>query len=697
MVRRDHPRIFFNRDTWPQIEAAAHGAASDALARLVARCEGYPANPVCTGTELPPDPPGTSISLDSTPIPDIRDWGDAAAACALAWRFTKRAEFLEKTKAMLRANARGFDEAYANRRAVSWYAYSRINSFCAYDWIFEALTDDERRSLVVPLLESVDRFTTPTGRPKIRRQNYSLHYPGSYGDATIDVYAGLAAFGDGHADALADRMLTRGYESYRRVYERHLDGQTGERMLGSETPGYSLGTPLAFNFLQMHLAATGVNLAPRFPGMARLADWLWWLWIPDADDPERPMYAGFGDDRHIDNHLPDGSLRTGLAWVVHFYRESDPVRAKLAASLMRLVRQTPFDADGHWPLVPFILGADAPLAPFSLDDLRRAKTRAARFDRFGHVFMRSGWDVGSTYAFLGAGCTGQALHKHYDEGGFVIYKNDFLALDSGSRAAQTDYNLRYYYGQSVAHNVVLVGKPGEKLPSHWGPELPKADVVFNDGGMTGVHSKVLDFRTTGDWTYVAVDLAEAYGGKCPENVRQFVHVQPDYFVVYDRVVAQEAAWPKRWLLHVANEPEVSGRVVRADSRGGRLFCEALLPEDAEIAKIGGEGREFFSSGRDWPIEESWRKFQEERCRKVGRGPYWGSWRLETRPGAARKEDRFLHVLTAATTNVATSVAARLVKTANADGVVLSLPDGREACVTFARRGAATAEVKVKAR
>ena len=696
MVRRDHPRIFFNRDQWPAIAAAAKGSAREDLDRLLARCERYTDDPVCTGTGVPGNLRGTAVDFNDTPIPDIRDWGDQAADCALAWRFTGERRYLEKAKAMLRANVRGWTEAFENRRAVSWYAHLRINSFCAYDWIREDLSPDERRALIGPLLEAVDRFTNPVGRPKIRRLDATAYGIGSYGEPTIDIYAGLSAFGDGEADELAERMLARGYATYKVIVERHLDGETEERTLGSDTPGYSLGDspPGAYNFLHMYLAATGVNLAPRLRGFSSLPDWVWWLWIPDPDRPSRPFYPGTGDVRHDTNRLEVERLREHLLQMVHFYRESEPARARLAMSLAELCPPTSLGFNGQWPLLPFILRSDPPVRPFPLETLKAAKHKARLFRRFGHVFMRSGWEPDSTYAFIGAGADGVGAHKHYDEGGFVIYKHDFLALDTGSRAAQTDYNLRYYYPQSVAHNVTLVTKPDEPLPSAWGPRVPGHDRQRCDGGMSGKSSTLIDFRTTEAYTYVAVDLTKTYGGKCDENVRQFVHVQPDFFVVYDRVGAKEAEWTKRWLLHTQNEPVADGRGFRADSRGGRLFCETLLPEDAKLEKIGGSGREFWSGGRNWPLEESWEQARRAECARIGRGPYWGEWRMEVVPGAARKEDRFLHVLTAASTNCAHGVAARLIRKAERDGVVLTLPDGREARVEFNRTGPVAAEVTV---
>ena len=48
-IRRDHPRMFFNAETWPAVKARAEGPARAARDALIKRCDGYPADPVCSG------------------------------------------------------------------------------------------------------------------------------------------------------------------------------------------------------------------------------------------------------------------------------------------------------------------------------------------------------------------------------------------------------------------------------------------------------------------------------------------------------------------------------------------------------------------------------------------------------------------------------------------------------------------------
>ncbi len=83
---------------------------------------------------------GTHKITAATPINTVKEWGAQAAECALAWRFTRKPEYLAKAKRMLEVSIAAYHEAYANGREVCWYSTSRILALTAYDWIFEALT-----------------------------------------------------------------------------------------------------------------------------------------------------------------------------------------------------------------------------------------------------------------------------------------------------------------------------------------------------------------------------------------------------------------------------------------------------------------------------------------------------------------------------------------------------------------------------
>ena len=708
-IRQGHPRMFFNADTWPGIKARAERDRAKTLGVLLRACDRFTDNPVCTGmeppkprlvktksgiVEIPPNP--------STGIPSINEFGCQAAECALAWRFTGKRKYLDKTVKMLKANIKGYEEAYRNRRAVNWYSTTRISSLCAYDWIYEALTPEERAEIIVPLLKHVEAAQDP--KLKIHRRNGgSGHTGGFYGVASLPWYAALAAYGDGICDDLAAKMLELGYSNAMRMLEYRNDGAGDDGSLGGCCLGYCLGSyPWAhFNFFHTYLSATGKNIAGDYPNMALFPNWVWWMWIPNAANPRDPFTYGIGDTYHVTNLIRADGLYEHMSQYIFFYRDVYPEAARLAASLRerapnRSIGRLQFGnsvSSGGWSIYPFLLSEVDGVEPFPDEKLETSQVKARHFEKLGHFLMRSEWRPGGTFcAFLAGGTLTQ--HKHRDENSFIIYKHDFLALDTGTRANQVDFNLKYYYAQSVAHNTILIHKPGEPLPRHWGPACKDPGANTNYGGQySGFPAEVKAFETNPRFTYVASDAAKSYGAKCRRALRQFVHVQPDYFIVYDRV-ENDAPYRTEWLLHTQNEPAAIGSgIMRADSRKGRLFSQTFLPADAAVEKVGGEGREFWANGRNWEVEERYLESVKRTCEKEGVGPYLGNWRIEVTAREQKPETRFLHVLTATDTSVERPIAARFVKDGLHDGVELTMPDGSHLTFMFNRTGEPGGEVR----
>ena len=668
-IRKDHPRLFFNAETWPEIKARTYSTPSvkACLDHLLAECDRYPEKPVCQHF-------GPVDSNPATPIVNTVEWGEQAARCALAWRFTGEAKYLAKVKEMLRVSIEAYRAAYRNRRAVHWYSTKRILALCAYDWVYEALTDDERRAIIVPLLEHVEEIQPREGGPFITRRNTGPYVTGFYGVQSLLWYAGLAGYCDGYNDKLAEKLMTAGYAELQKLMDFRVMTAGDDGGLVSAVPDYSMGAyPWAhFNFFHTWYSATGENPAMKYPTMGLFPNWIWWTWIP-AENPARPFCFGYGDDQHEQNFLDVSRLYEHMTQYMFFYKDADYRSARLAATLRKQVPAA--DIGRTWPMYPFILPIESEIRPFSMKALAAYPLRARHFETLGQVVMRSGWTKDDVYCLYTTGGAFQSGHKHYDDGNFVIYKHDFLALDSGTRAWESDVNLRYYYCQTVAHNCVLVHKPGEPMPEHWGFVSDAPEAKVNHGGQYAGIGQTLAFQTNERFTYIASDQTKLYREKCHEAIRQFVHIQPDVFVVYDRVTASDPSYRKEWLLHTENEPKIEDRLLTADLGKGRIFCETLLPENAVLSKVGGPGKEYWASGKNWEINPKFAaaaKAQAERC---GVGTHFGNWRLEVTPGAPAKSDVFLHVLTAADTTRTEPVRARMVREGSRDGVIIEMSDG----------------------
>ena len=85
-----------------------------------------------------------------------KEWGIQAMRTAFVYLVTGDKKYLEKTKKMLKVSADVYHQCYKDRRGVNWYSTSRVCALAAYDWIYNDLTPDERRAIIVPLLKHVD-------------------------------------------------------------------------------------------------------------------------------------------------------------------------------------------------------------------------------------------------------------------------------------------------------------------------------------------------------------------------------------------------------------------------------------------------------------------------------------------------------------------------------------------------------------
>lgn len=693
-VRSGHPRLFFNSDTWPSIKAYAEGAAKGELANLLARCDAFPTNPVCSGTQAAPK--GWS---SSTPLPDVKEWGSQASMCALAWRFTGESRYLEKAKRMLNVSVAAYGEAYRNRRAVNWYSNSRILAICAYDWIYEALTPEERRDIIVPLALHVEDVQPGGGKPYVVRRNAGDPYSGFYGVQTLLWYSGVAAVGDGFCDGLAYSQLERGYRRSCTMlaFRDKVSGDDGA--LASGVAAYSMGEyPWAhFNFFHTLASAAGIDAAAQYPNLALFPNWIWWNWIPTKAGP---AHGGFGDARHECNLLPLGRLYEHMTQYANFYRKASPAAARLAVTLRRHVSGGSLGAT--WPMYPFLFADVDGIEPFSDEELDAWALKARHFESVGQFVMRSGWNEDATYCMFTSGGTVDN-HRHYDENNFVIYRNGYQALDSGSRARQTDHNLTYYYAQTVAHNCVLIHKPNEPITSYWGLKYGGPEGKCTYGGQGKAKGTPIAFETNPLYTYVAADAKRSYGEKCSEAVRQLVYVMPDFFVVYDRVGATDPSYAKEWLIHMQNEPQIEGGVATSRAGEGVMHVRTLLPENAKVEKVGGPGREFLSAGRNWPLNEKYVKDVEKSCARRGTGPWFGNWRVSVRPGSPAADDRFLHVINVGKAAGCEAVHGEYLKDAATDGVRMTIPGQRmqgkigtlEVTLRFNRTGAVGGDVRFR--
>lgn len=660
-IRTDHPRLFFNTDTWPAVRHRALNEERDWYESIKSRVDRL------------------ATDLDKVDRPDPRELGPEAAWAAFVFLTTEDTRYLDLAKKCLDTSLRFYDECFEQKKSVNWYSTSRVHATLAWDWLYNHMTEAERQDTMSHLVTAVDRVVK--ARPAIYRENMSGYNTGFYGVRNCLWFIGCTAYGTGIEPQRVNEWLVWGHNENLKMLEHRRKACGKDGGGASPTLGYIFGAyPWAEqNYFYTWLSSTSENIAPDWPHSAWLARYIIWNWI---EANPAPLEFGYGDTPHTTNRLPISQLYTHMANIRHLYSEQLPEAAALARHVQqRLPSQT---YSRSWFIYPFLL-TNLDKSPTASDP--QDLPSGFHFDPMGQVFMRSGDGPDDTYCLFSCGGI-LSQHRHFDALNFVIYHRGHLALDSGTRYLEFDngQHLANYFAQTVAHNCVVIHQPGEPPANYWGGK-----VEGNHGGQHKQLGSVLEaFEVTNDYVYVAGDATACYQHgvvkrngqpdlpeKCTQATRQLVFLKPDRFIIFDRVTTTAPEYRKQWLLHTAHEPIIAGNTFRADQGSGRLFCRTLLPADATLEKVGGPGKEYWAAGKNWTLVD--------RGLKPEHKAMMGQWRVEVSPTTAQKEDHFLHVIQVGDQQLDEMVDCKLVEQGHYRGIRLT-NNGRPLQVLFDTTG-----------
>ena len=158
----------------------------------------------------------------------------------------------------------------------------------------------------------------------------------------------------------------------------------------------------------------------------------------------------------------------------------------------------------------------------------------------------------------------------------------------------------------------------------------------------------------------AADLTEGYWEKKVKEVtRQFLYLRgpSECFVIFDRVEATAAEYPKVWFLHLPAEPTINEAGDAAAWKGdlagdtdplctgsSRALLQTLAPVRAKVGKRGGPGKEFWGHPYNPAAQYNHTLDKDGREQPGYRRPPLSPWRLEIEPPERQTRDCFLHVL-----------------------------------------------------
>ena len=659
-VQAEHPRLFFNKQSFEAVKNRALNEESRLFSEMKTRVDALLGQNIVFRDPLVRD--GTQNS--------DHDYGTRAAEAAFVHLVTNDKKYLELTKTLLIKLVEYYTLRNENGLNIHWFDSSRICALAAYDWIYNDLTEQERVDIGTPFLKAIHFMIPSSSRRAFFRENWSNHTTGFYGTGSLAWYAGIVFHRAGIDDALAEELLRKGANDHLALLKHRNTIAGHDGGAASATLGYSMGAyPWAeFNFFHTVHSATGVDISNDWQHVPKFIDYIFWNWLPGNKE------FGFGDASHVTNDLPIGSLHIHLSQMIHFYGKSQP---DLIARVKWMQTKVQRQRSDTFPFARFLLtNAHEDILPAPPpDDMPKGKL----FENMGQIFMRSGSGDDDTYALFTSGGL-LTNHNHFDNNNFVIFKKGFLALDSGTRP-EPGLHLSHYYCRTVAHNCILIRMPDERMPNYWGgPAVSEENLpVPNDGGQNNLlGSKVIAFDENPEYVYIASDATQSYHrDKTNQVVRQFVFLPPNCFLVFDRVNSTKAEYPKTWLLHTAREPVVSGNSFYADQMEGRLFCRTIFPENATLEKIGGEGKQFWSDGRNWSLPvltpDDW-NYSRSRNRPTDTHELFGQWRMEVTPGTPALDDIFLHLIQVGDPSLQAMVDSTTLKSDGSVGVKFTYAD-----------------------
>ncbi len=531
-----------------------------------------------------------------------------------------------------------------------------ILSICL-DWGWSFISQEEKDLWANELLDAIDYLPNIIRREPYQGWALRIHSGSLYGAAVLD--------GEGYADS-----QTRGILNYSGVWKLK-NGLLGAfNHIGTDggffPSGISYTKGFVWTLIKQAMAwqsATGEDLFAMSGGMRNFALCMAYHTLPISEGNSQPIgeILRIGED----------SNPVDLSWYGHHaFTIGRPVFSVLGAyyddGLAQYYKNLLPEMSSYLPSVtnkndiwPDILWGSKNVVETLPEEILPVNMDVFT-ENAGVVIMRGQDELVSLKAtdwYYG--------HQHGDAGSFQIYYKTPLAIRSGFYDWWGGTNAMHYFRNTYAYNAVTIDDPvrdrylaywneteGQNTRAHDTPTIAVAPGSEQDLANMFFESEDNYSWAVADITNATKHTTGAYTGynKVEKNIRQLVRLKGDTVnpvIIHDKISATEADFKKRWYLHSATEPVISGQTIMITNREGRLFSRTILPENADFVVVGGEGREFWVNndgsgvGTNYPLSA-------QPSMDVDFGivleDILGAWRVEVNPDAAAKEDQFLHVL-----------------------------------------------------
>jgi hypothetical protein len=505
----------------------------------------------------------------------------------------------------------GYFEAQRRMRSLS----------CGYDWCFDAFTPHFRQRLAHGALAHCHAIHA---NEEVWPENYNAGHEINMVPHMLST--GIAACDEiyGARQVLEDTVPR--FENMLKCYAHFLKGDSFQQSY-SYTAAYVPEIATIFQTLESGL---GMKMFEQNPWFANFINW--WTYALRSDE----TFIRYGD------YFCSHPVFKNNAYWRPFAVAAAKYRNPLAQWWVNR-----FTISANEPEVIIFEERENAVAPEGPEKLRRTKL----FDPMGVAIARGDWSDGTVAALK---CTPVYLHNHChrDQNQITVFHKGDLAIDSGVYDGYETPQWYNYYIRTIAHNTIVVHDPEEKF-------ISRGRQYANDGGQRFINEpnfsprsieavkseafkdgKILSYAEQKDHSYVCGDASNCYSPKKLKRFLRHVIFVLDWprpatvsLVVVDEVEVARSGLTPRFLLHTMEEPEVSGSSIVNHEGGGRLSTFVLQPQAAKIEKIGGEGKEFWVDGQNYPLKST------------PGGPHTpGRWRVEVSPADAGLQTRFVTML-----------------------------------------------------
>ena len=496
-----------------------------------------------------------------------------------------------------------------------------------YDWIYDTLSQAERKSLTDHMIVVSENTV---GFMPINTQKNLGNNPTIQG--LNNLYATIAIYGDGYRDNEALTLLNdfgEFFEGNTIPQMNKMWGTNGGEVSGRSYSKHNFITRLPYLIEMWRVLTNGSrNYFTTANFMKYFSYWDAMSWRPDNYHMKNGAYT-FYEASKSDYFRYVYSLLAN--------RLNDPLSQYIAENTTTTTWQN------DWQ---YILWYD----PSVSSNTYQSYPKDALFDGTGTIVSRTGWDIGSystpsddTYVTFQSG-PWWFYHQNYDQNTFTVYHKGGLITDGGKGL---DTNLR---------NTILIDNENQIINSdsnYYGDKLNRWR-DFGSGTKSEI-AKVKRYETATNYLYALGDASKAYNSsKLSLFHREFVFLKPNYLVVFDRVNTTSLTYSKKYLLNSISVPKIdnttppdgtstyNGSLIQIDRGGtisngypslnGRLFSKTLLPANSQITIVG--------SGQSSDLTN-----KKEAA----------NWRIEIEAANPQLNDNFLHVMQVGTSDTMSSM------------------------------------------